>query len=321
MSAAQARHHSYRLISQLFLTGVIGELLQLIQAVPELARHIPEPFDLDEAAAAHYRLFGLNVFPYESIFLDDSGLIGGRLTEGVLHSYHHFGFEDEFAEYPPDHIGQELAAMAYLCLAESEALANEDEDRVAVVQSHQASFLQNHLLRWLMPFVLSVKEQGNEFYTAVSNLLTALIYDHYQSLSSESGLFVQEWSLHDFPNLLNDSGTGLKEIAAFFSIPAYSGIYLSREDVGRLARRLKLPRGFGDRRQLLTNLMRSAGQYEQFPALMKALETTLLDWQKAYGSLLDRMPQLQPFVKPWQERTTNTIQLIARLQENLATLQ
>lgn len=316
---AQARHHSYRLISQLFLAGITKELLTLVQAVPELARKLPEPFDLDEAAAVHYQLFGFNVFPYESIFLDDSGLLGGRMAEAVLSSYDHFAFEAEAADYAPDHIGQELAALAFLCLAEAEASANGAGERVAALRSHQITFLQNHLLRWLPPFVLAVKEQGNDFFAAVAELTMALLYDHYQSLSSETGLSPGEWALPEPPYLLGDDGTGLKEIAAYFSMPAYSGIFLGRDNVGRLARRLELPRGFGDRRQLLTNLMRSAAQYDQFLAIMKALETAVLDWQTAYRLRADEMPLLQPFVQRWQERATDTIHLITQLKDNLTT--
>ncbi|HFQ92410.1 MAG TPA: hypothetical protein ENK32_00240, partial [Anaerolineae bacterium] len=94
---AQARSRSYQLLSRLFLQGVTPEILSMVQAAPELAAALPDPVDFDELAAVHYQLFGMNVFPYESIFLDDSGLLGGRVTDGVIRSYGRFGFTADTA--------------------------------------------------------------------------------------------------------------------------------------------------------------------------------------------------------------------------------
>lgn len=319
LPAARARQHSYQLLGQIYLTGVTNEVLPLVQAVPELAQALPEPCDLDEAAATHYQLFGFNVFPYEAIFLDESGLLGGEVTVSVRHSYHHFGYVDEAAGHGPDHIGQELAAMAFLCLAEAEALAR-GAGKTAVSRQHQQiTFLQHHLLRWLPAFVHAVKTQDDAFYTAVAKLTLAFIDDHYQSLLLATGQLPEKWAMPSSPCGLNDEETGLKDIAKFLTTPVYSGLFFSRDDVGRLARHLDLPRGFGDRQQLLTNLMRTAVQYDQFSTWLKVLETAAGDWQTAYQAQAAHKPWLLPFVQPWQERAAQTISHITYMQSELET--
>ncbi len=317
ISAAQARHYSYQLFSRLYLAGITDETWPMVQAVPGLARALPEPFILDEAAAVHYQLFGLNVFPYEAIFLDDSGLLGGPITESVAHSYYRFGYMNAAATDNLDHVGQELAAMAFLCQAEAEALARGENKTAVSWQYHQITFLQHHLLRWLVPFVQAVQAQDSSFYTAVSQLTLTIIYDHYEHLAATTKQLPKEWALPAPPMLLDNEKTGLKEIAHYLMTPAYSGIFWGRDDVSRLARQLNLPRGFGDRQQLLTNLMRTAVQYEQFAALLRALETAVKMQQDTYQAQAEAMPLWQPFLLPWQEKVTQAGTLLTRMEQKI----
>jgi len=317
-SAVQARHHSYHLLSRLYLNGLGPDQLALVQAVPELADHLPDPFDLDEMAAAHYQLFGFNVFPFESIFLDDSGLSGGPITGEVARVYQGIRFVDDSDS--PDHIGQEMACLAYLCRLELAAWQNDSSD-VNGVRRRQIEFLQAHLLRWLPPLVLAVIQQDDSFFTAVARISLALAADHYRDLASESDPHLKQWTLPTPPPLLKQDKTGIKEVAAYLTTPATSGIYLGRDDVGRLARRLDLPRGFGDRQQLLTNLMHTAVQYDHFPDLLLAVKDIVAEWQAGYQRQSDQMPQLSPFLSPWRQRANQTGQLIdqmlLQLEENV----
>ena len=75
---SQARHHGYVLFGRLLLEGLTPELLPFVQQIPELATAVPKFYD-DDIAAAHYQsIFGFNLFPFQSIFLDGSGSSGGR---------------------------------------------------------------------------------------------------------------------------------------------------------------------------------------------------------------------------------------------------
>ncbi len=310
---AQARSRSYQLISRLFLQGVTPEILPVVQAAPELAAALPDPVDFDELAAVHYQLFGMNVFPYESIFLDDSGLLGGRVTDGVTRSYGRIGFVADTAGDSPDQIGQELAALAALCRVEAAARA---ENRVSLAASRQAwqrEFLEGHLFRWLPPFVLAVRQQEDVFFTAVANLTLALAAHHYDELAetpADPGDF-----LPPAPDILADEKTGLKEIARYLTTPAYTGLYLGREDVSRLARRLELPRGFGNRQQMLVNLLRAAAQYDQLPHVIADLMSLSERQREAYWRIGVDYPKLAGFTAVWQARAARSGRLLAQMQD------
>ena len=308
---AQARSRSYQLISRLFWHGVTPETLPVVQAVPELDAVLPDPVDFDELAAVHYQLFGMNVFPFESIFLDDSGLLGGWVTDGVVHSYQRIGFAADTAVDSADHIGHELAAMAALCQAEAEAREENLTPLIASRQTWQREFLEEHLLRWLPSFVLAVWQQGDDFFTAVANLTLELAAHHYDELvetPTDPGLF-----LPPTPDILADEKTSLKDIARYLVTPAWSGLYFSRDDVSRLARRLELPRGFGDRQQMLVNLLRTAVQYDQLPAVITGLISLTDWWQGAYWRIGVDYPKMAGFTAVWQKKAAKSGQILEQM--------
>ncbi len=312
---AQARHHSYVLLSQLYLGGITAVRLPTIQAVPALAECLPQSFDLDEAAAEHYQLFGFNLHPYESIFLSSSGLLGGEIANSVARSYQQIGFEIELAANSPDHIGQELAALAFLCRAEATAWADGSDTVINQMRRRQRAFLEAHLLRWLLPFVLALKQQGHDFYTAVANLTLSLVADHYADLTSDTQSIPSlEITLPSPPDLLDNDKTGLKEIAHLLVTPPFSGLYLGRDDVGRLARETRLPRGFGDRQQMMHNLLRTAVQYDQFSSLLNDLVTMAKAWQLAYRQALSEMPEMAVFTAVWKKQARHTLNLLNQIQ-------
>ncbi len=287
----------------------------------DLGKHLPEPFDPDALASVHYHLFGFNVFPFESIFLDSKGLLGGVITESVGRDMQTFSFATDVSSNASDHIGQELAALAHLCLVEAEAIENNQSETAVSLQKQQITFLQTHLLRWIAPFVLAVKMQGDPFYTAVAEWTLALVGHHYETFMQRNAVEIPAQDLRQAPNLLDNEKTGLKDIANYLTTPIYSGVYLGRDDIGNLARELDLPRGFGDRQQLLTNLMRTAVQYDQFSQVLDVLDTAVIQWQNNYKSLADEMTLLNPFIQPWQNRTKHTLRQIAEIRNQIETIQ
>jgi len=312
--AAQARHNAYRLFSRLYREGATAVLHPTIQQIPELAPALSTPFDADETAAAHHTLFRFNLFPFESIFLGSDGLLGGDITQGVVNHYQRSGFPVSGDDTSPDHVGIELAYLAFLSGAESDAWEDNLAPTAVRLQRHQSDFLQTHLLRWLPPLIVAIRQQGGPFFTAVADLTLSLVTDHYQTLRNNlDDTAVHSWQLPPAPDLLNDEKTGLKQIAAFLVTPVHSGLYLSRDDVGQLARRQELPRGFGDRQQLLLNLLRAAVQYEQLPHLLDALIRLVQTWQAGYRSMVG----LASFTAVWQTKLTQTMDLLRQIQTSV----
>jgi hypothetical protein len=273
-------------------------------------------------AAEHQTLFGFNVFPYESIFIDESGLLGGAATDAALASYQQAGFAFGDNSASADHIGHELAALAHLCGAEADAW----EDNLPIVaermQNLQRDFLHKHVLRWILPFVLAVRGQERPFYAALVELTLTFIENHAAGIgipAAQSESFGNSNSRNMRFDLLKNEKTSLKDIAEFLTTPPHSGIFLSRDDVGRLARRQDLPRGFGDRTQMLTNLMRSASQYDVMPALLADLENVVAQWVEGYGRFAQN-PTLAPYARQWQSRAAHSRQLLQEIHLQIEAL-
>jgi TorA maturation chaperone TorD len=311
-----ARSRSYDLFGRLALEGLTAEQLPYVEAIPELAATLPPQFEADEAAADHQHLFGFNVYPHESIFLDPAGLLGGPVAETVLLDRRQAGFAGQIDSDMADHLGQELRHLALLCDLEASARHNKLNDVVRRMSGLQREFLDRHLLRWLPALFLSIEKQGQSFYTALIHLLLDVSLAHRADLSSTPAA---EFFLPDPPELLAQKGTGLKEIAAYVLAPPYSGIYLSRDDISRLAREQELPRGFGNRQQMLLNLWRSAAAYDGLEANLDALQAFVSSWHDAYGHMATN-PHLGPFVAAWKTRSADTMSLLAEMRANLPSL-
>ncbi len=302
----QARHLSYTLFSQLYLEGITAVTLPLVQAIPELAGFLPAEIDLDHTAATHQKIFGFNVFPYESFFLDSTGLIGGFRTEAVIRQYRAAGFQEDSRATNPDHFGHELAFIAYLLRQEYVG---------AWQQLH--TFFTQHLLVWLPAFILTVRQQGSEFYTALADLTWALVADHVEEMG---GFASQSMQLPKPPTLLQNEKTSLKDISQYLTTPVYCGIYLGREEVAKLARQLELPRGFGSRSQMLSNLMKTAVQYEQLPVVIKKVQDLLTNGRQSYLDLANGYPQMAVYATKWEERAGETAVLLSQMEYQIQQL-
>jgi nitrate reductase assembly molybdenum cofactor insertion protein NarJ len=304
---ALARHHVYVLFGRLLMEGLTPELLAYVEEIPELALAVPAFYDEDFAAAHHQTIFGFNLFPFQSIFLDVTGLAGGREARRVQKFYNWVGFAPETA-VDPDHIGQLLNCLAFLC--QSEAMGKS-------TRRHQAELLGQHMLRWLLPFAQALKQQGNNFYTALANLLLHFAADHADDLRDELAT-MPAYALPQAPNILANKKTGWKEIAGHLLVPAYTGIYLGRDDVGQLAKALKLPRGFGERQQMLVNLFQSAIVYDGFGNVMARLQEKTAVWQHAYQKNHNLFPHGAALAAPWQDRTAQTCEFLEQLKALVA---
>jgi len=312
---ALARHHSYSLFSRLYLEGVTEDLVPFIQVIPELTSVLIDPYDADEAAANHHQLFGFNIFPYAAIFLDSDGLLGGRLTNAVLTTYHQMGYQSDGIVTSSDHIGHELGLLGFLSQAEAEAW---EDNQIAAAQQWrkwQREFLQTHLLRWLLPFIVAVQYHDDPFYEALAGLTLDLIHEQYTELVEGLSTPHVPFSLPSAPALLSEEKTGLREIANFLVIPVHSGFYLSRHQIGKLANQLQLPCGFGSRQQMLLNVFRSAVAYAGLPTLCNTLAAILADWQAVYQDYAAKFPHLTSFADAWSKQAGNSIQLLAEIKQ------
>lgn len=307
---ARARSYSYSLFSRLFLSPITAEILPYLQAVDELQAALPQSINLEELAADHHQLFAFNVFPYEAVFLDDSGLLGGAVTDAVRRRYQQAGYHVDATASSPDHIGHELGLLAFLSAAEADAHEDREQQHVHRLRRHQSEFLEHHLLRWLPPLTLALRDHQLPFYARVGQMTLQLVQEQMADLHGSAPRTPEP--LPPAPQPLQDSESGLSEIAAFLVTPLHSGLYLSRETIGALARELDLPRGFGSRKQLLLNTLRSAAQYERLDAVLDALQALAAEWADGLASVASGPSA--PFVAVWQERVVATRNMLREMQ-------
>jgi TorA maturation chaperone TorD len=302
---AQARHHGYLLFGRLLMEGLTPELLPYVQQIPELATAVPKFYDEDIAAAHYQTIFGFNLFPFQSIFLDISGLAGGEETGRIQKFYAKVGYIGE-AAVEPDHIAQVLLCLAALC-----------EDRSKGGHKQQAELLGQHLLRWLLPFTCALKQQKRDFYAVLADLLLAFVADHARGLADELER-QRPFRLPHLPDVLGNKKNGWKEIVAFLLTPVATGIYLGRDNIGDLAKQFKLPRGFGERQQMLVNLFQSAIVYHGFAEVMAELGKVTAVFQAHYVDNQPGFPTDAALASQWQSRAGQTIELLVKLNALVA---
>jgi TorA maturation chaperone TorD len=293
------------LFGGLFLAGVTADHLPWIEAVDSLTAVLPRPFDPHEAAAAHYDLFDFHLHPYAGLFLDASGLSGGVVADEIGAAYRTAGFRTA-ADTAPDHLGQALLFLSYLAELEADGWQREATAVAQQYQTAQDQFLRRHLLPWLFPVLTAVRHQQYPFYSELAQLTLALIMSHFSPAPDENGPI----PLPVTPPPFNSAEAGLRELVRYLTTPFLSGVYYGRHDIGRIARALNLPRGFGGRETMLLNLFRSGGQYETAAPLLAQLAQLAASWQTAYAAAEAAYPQAAPYIQPWRSRAAQTAALL-----------
>ena len=310
---ALQRKRAYSLLSKIFAHGVTREVSAIAQNIPVLEAVLPTQQDEDQAGVEYQDLFGFNVLPYAGVFLSGDGKLGGTAHYGLNAFYDSFGFEPVNATGVPDHISTKLEFLAFLCELEVEAEGTVSQKLVTATMLHQqGEFIQNHLVTWCFPLFSAIKGQGHLFFSEVAELTQALIMSHFEEVATKRATGC---ILPSSPDILGDSKTGIKEIAAYLCRPAYSGFYLTRGEIKQLANRLRIPSGFGDRGQTLSNTLRSAINFDAVPALLERLKEIAHFHLGEYEAA--RTDQLASILDQWIAKTEVTIQVLTRIESEL----
>jgi TorA maturation chaperone TorD len=303
--------HPLQLHSYLLLKGVTAEIYPLLKEDPTLFAALPEALDepdtkhWDTWAADHFHHLGMNVYPNAAMYLDPGGMLGGQVNDQVLNYYKKsptfYYSESEGA----DHIGNELAFIVHLLQD-----TTEEADSQSLTLS---SFLHQHLAWWLPVFVRALEMQGDPFFTAVAQDLFKKVIALSQ-LDSISSTFIVPETLIKTVNPLEDPETRLKDIARFLLTPAQSGMLLTRDRIAAFGRSFRLPRGFGDRLQIMHNLIRTAVDYELVDELLSMVEEETSGWEEFYNSTKQQAPELQPTMDFWLSRINKTRSLLREMR-------
>ncbi len=309
----QGQSRVYHLLSRLYLDGLTATLLADVAKIPGLASGIPDPYDEETAAADYQHLFGFNIYPYASVFLSPDGLLGGPVSDQVRRFFQRAGCALDLTRESADHVGQELAFLAFLLRTEAEMSNGAEAPEVSRLRRLQRRFMDHHLLGWLPVFVRALGRQGHPFYARLATFTLDVVLAHRARLGNtpeeEPGIF----ALSVPPALLEDENTDLNDVAAFLTTPPWSGLFLSRDDIRRLGRAGNLPHGFGDRARMLAQVLRAAATYDGLEALLDRLAVHTTDWRTYFDDLGTR-PGLGPIARVWQTRLDATERLCARVR-------
>jgi len=308
---ARARSLAYGLLADLLAHGLTPATREAAAMSAPIVAAI-EGLSEDELGTQFERAFGWAAPPFEGAYLDAEGTIGGPATDALWALFRACGFHPNVRSVDVEHLATLLRALAFISGAEADAVADRHDGATEKTRELARRMLDEHVLRWVPLWAAAVHRANEPFPSALTSQIESLALSHRAALSGRARAF----ELPTAPDLLDDPKTGLREIGAWLSKPALSGLVLTRIDVQRIGRGLEVPRGFGERSQLLINMLRSAVQFEVFDRSVAALEAEL-DTQ---GALLRerRFEGVSELLSPWIARISLTRGVLRRLLEAAA---
>ncbi len=295
VARALASGRAWGLLGDLFRRGLVVDTVPAWQGSGHLSELGPE--GLEAYAAAHTRLFLVEVSPHESVFLSADGLLGGDVAAAVRADRARAGLGDPVG-VEPDHLGAECAWMAFLSGAEADA--RRDGVDPAPILTLQREVLDRHLLRWLPQVVEALEGVGvdgfGRLYVDAATLALALARSRF----AELGGVREAWSLPPAKDPLASAETGIYRISEHLCLPVQVGGWWTRSALVAIGRRLDLPAGFGNRVDLVEGLFHAAAQYGRVPELCGALAEVARGWADRGDG-------------PWVERARGAVGLLERV--------
>ncbi len=318
----------YKLLARLYRAAPDAATIATLRGVPGFDVHLPPPADkavwLEEMAVVHHTLFGMTVYPYESLFRYDSLMINDG-TEAITTFYAACGYTPNLSdEGSPDHLAIELDCMVRLDDYANQATAEGRASGAAWAEAQRQQFVATHLAVWVPPFADAVRRAAPaSLYETVATVTRDLVlWELSNALTVPAA--------DPFPVLFADADTetaqgepteedevGLNSIVRTMITPARVGLWLSRADMRGIARHLHLPLGMGDRHAQLRTLFEAAGQFDTLPALFDALDTRWRAAQAVITALYSDYPAWQPIGAAWQARLDAGQVLLTRLRQEM----
>jgi len=191
-------------------------------------------------------IFLEQLYPYASVYLDTSGMMGGEAVDRIA------GFWRALGEPPPpepDHLGTLLGAYASLSEAVPEGTA--PERATAAWEHARAAFLWEHVLSWLPLWLAKLEQIGSPTYVAWGRLLGAWLTREAKLLQLPEELPAH---LRAAPELTPPDDDAEAFIGALLS-PVRAGFILTSTDLANLADAAGVALRAGERRYALKALL------------------------------------------------------------------
>jgi putative dimethyl sulfoxide reductase chaperone len=340
-SELATRSQLYNLLARLLLDQLDRPLAVYLRGLPSLAEHIPADAELGDwladMRAEHQRLFGLNIYPYESIFRDRELMLNTAAAQRVAALYQACGFVPaaQLAAAAPDHMGLELALMA--------ELANHAPHDTAAHQ-HMATLLHDHLAAWVPACAEAIGRAARApLHRALAEIAVELVLgelETFEAMSPHRQPLSHQWrgehedahvegqtlprssAWERGPGGEGDSqGPDLRQIVGRLLTPDHIGVFICRADIAAVGRALGLPTPLAEREQMLLNLFEAAGRFEQVPTLLGALGERLRGADATYARLAAAHPAWQAHGRAWRGRVADGLALLQRLVDDYGEVQ
>jgi hypothetical protein len=241
-------------------------------------------------------MFGLQLWPYASIYVGAEGKLGGEARDRVA------GFWRALHLTPPAEPDHQAALLGlYASLVESEA-AEQDPARRRLIHSSRHALLWEHLLSWLPAYLAKVDEIGSPFYVAWGGLLREALIEEARELGPPDQLPLH---LRSAPTLPDPQADGADAFLSALLAPVCSGILLVRNDLSRAASELGLGLRQGERVYVLKSLL---GQ--EPAATLRWLGDESRRWENVHASMPDEWEAVRGY---WRRRARASAELISSL--------
>jgi putative dimethyl sulfoxide reductase chaperone len=347
LSGLRARRASYDLLARLYLDEPDAGLVAYLRGLPPFAEHLLSDAEaeawLAEGAVEYQRLFGMNVYPYESIFIDRELMLNTAATDHIALLYRICGFDSPGVRVgAPDHLGLELRLMRDLIAAELHAHGRGDADGMHWARTQQARCLHEHLVRWAPICAQAVMRVATQpLYAILASLTTELVLsdlEHVPSTGVPPPITLEPYSTHQEPPPSSDdsdldpespaplrpySGSayedahGINAIVRHLLTPAEVGVLLTRADISGLGRALQLPVAIGERFQMLRSLFDVAGQFEQLDTLLDVLDQLFAQADEHVAALIEEYPAWGEYGVSWWRRIARGRALLSELRAHM----
>jgi TorA maturation chaperone TorD len=279
-------------------------LAVLAEAPTEETARVADVLELGAPPSAdeYTELFVFQLYPYASVYLGAEGMMGGEARDRVA------GFWRALGEVPPaeaDHQSVMLALYARLVeLEEGES----DAGRRAGWHGARRAFLWEHLASWLPVYLTKLTDLAPPFYQKWGAVLMNALLQEAQTVGEQQALSLH---LRREQRLVDPRGCdSAEEFWQSVLTPARCGGILTRADLVRAGRRLKLGLRMGERKFILKTLFAQDAR-EMFDWLIG--ETSL--WEKRHRSFEGALGAV---AKAWAEKSKAAGALLAELKEEAA---
>ncbi len=242
-------------------------------------------------ARAYTELFMLTLYPYASVYLGADGMLGGEPRDKIA------GFWRAIGAVPPqepDHLAALLGA--YASLEDREAEASDPVRRESWSHARR-TFLHEHLLSWLPPYLIKISEIAPAY-----GAWTTLLRDALANAAGCSHVPENVPShFRDLPALADPRKDGVAAFIASLLAPACSGIILTRPDLRRASHELGLGLRQGERRFALEAMLA-----QDPPRVLAWLHGETQRWLTLHRASLP----IHTAREHWIERTRQTAALL-----------